>query len=280
MTQQMIAIAGAKGGVGRTTLAVNIAWSLAKTGFRTILMDGNLGLGNDDILLGLCPETSVKDIFEKGKGLEEVAIAIRPNLMLIPGSSGDFDTANANSLAVEGIFYDLENSFASSPYLIVDTEANLSERTRHLLQCADHVVIVLTPEATSLANAYATAKMLAARSMKNGSKVSILVNQIRSDLEGQESFDQLSRLCKKYLGFSPEFLGTIPFDEKVREAAKRHLPFCEIFPRLKASKALTAVIQNLQNFRKSQQEQTFSMLNDYLKPLMTGQASRFGVNHV
>ncbi|QQR81139.1 MAG: P-loop NTPase [Deltaproteobacteria bacterium] len=280
MTQQMIVIAGAKGGVGRSTLAVNISWSLAQTGFRTILMDANLGLGNDDILLGLCPESSIKDIFERGKSLTEVAITVRPNLVLIPASSGDYETANANSLAVEGIFYDLENSFHASSYLIIDTEANLSDRTRHLLHCADHVVIVSTPDATALANSYATVKLLASRPLKKEVKVSMVVNQTRSDIEDQETFDQLSRLCKKYLGFSPEFLGAIPHDDKIREASRRHIPFIEAYPKLKASKNLLKIIQNLQTAGKGSADQAFSMLNEYLRPLLTGSTSRFGVTHV
>ena len=274
MTQQMIVIAGAKGGVGRSTLAVNMSWSLAHAGFKTILMDANLGLGNDDILLGLCPEMSIKDIFENGKSLEDVALSVRPNLTLIPASSGDFETANANSLAVEGIFYDLENSFSASSYLIIDTEANLSDRTRHLLHCADHVVIVTTPEATALANSYATIKLLRSRTLKQDGKVSVLVNQTRSDFEGPETFDQLSRLCKKYLNVSPDFLGDIPFDEKIREASKKHLPFAEVFPRLKACKNLWKIIEKFQVRQAA--IKPFSALNEYLKPLL--QATQLGVS--
>lgn len=275
MTQQMIVIAGAKGGVGRSTIAVNLSWILSRSGFKTILMDANLGLGNDDILLGLCPETSIKDIFESGKMLSEVAISVRPYLTLIPASSGDASTANANPLAVEGIFYDLENSFSDYSYLVIDTEASLSERTRHLLHCADQVLLVTTPESTSLANTFATIKLLASRPLKNHHKIFVLVNQIRDEIEGRETFEQLSRLCKKYLGFSPEYLGALPYDDKIRESSRRHVPFIEAYPKIKVSRQFIQIIHNLQTAKKS--EAAFSMLNEYIRPLLT--THKMGATH-
>ncbi len=260
---QMWAIGSGKGGVGKSTMAVNLAVLLSELGKKVLLLDSNFGLGNADILLGVCPQTTVSDVLRADKTLEEVIIQLNDRLHLLPTESGDFELANANLLLVEGIYYALENQVENYDIVLFDTGPGLNERTRNNLLFADQTLIISTPEPTSLADSYATIKMILKRDPQK--KMQVMINRCRTEGEARVTFEQLLHMSQKYLGRDLDYIGFVPEDEHVQWSVYQQKPFVSCYPKSGARLALLKIAADL---AKVPMPETPSPLRNFLQHFM------------
>jgi flagellar biosynthesis protein FlhG len=233
---KVIAVTGGKGGVGKTTVSVNLAVSIASQGKNVMLLDADLGMANVDVLLGLQTRFHLGHVI-KGECLLEDAIITGPHgLQIVPAASGIKHMANLSPAEQAGIIRAFSDLYHKVEVLIVDTAAGLHESVTTFSQAAHHVVVVVCDEPASITDAYALIKVL---SREHGvQRFQILANQTRRLGEGVDLFKKISKVCDRFLNVSLEYAGCIPFDEYLRRSVQHQTAVVDAYPASISSMAL------------------------------------------
>ena len=222
---QVIAVTGGKGGVGKTSVAVNLASALAHAGRRVVLLDGDLGLANVDVFLGLSPRYT----------LDEILLEAQPGLQVVPGASGVADLANLEAARHLGLVQAFSTLAMRLDVLIVDTAAGIAHGVTQFSQAAQQVLVVLCDEPASLTDSYALVKVL---SRNHGvRRFRVLANMARAAGAGQELFRRLERVTSRFLDVVLDYVGEIPEDECLRRAIRGQRPVLAAYPSSPASAA-------------------------------------------
>ena len=223
-----VAVTGSKGGVGKSNLAANLAVSLARWGHRVLLVDGDLGLANIDVLLGLLPKSNIDHVMHGDATLDDVLVTGPHGVRVLAAASGVPELASIDPRARARLLSLLTQASAEVDHLLIDTGAGLGETTLALQLAASSVVVVTTPEPTSLVDAYATLKVLwSADPRKN---VEVVVNNVADDAEAVSAYEQIAKAAGHFLGQRPGWLGPVYRDAKVVEAVRRQRCLMELFP--------------------------------------------------
>lgn len=229
-----LAVTGGKGGVGKSTVAVNLATSYARRGSRTLTVDGDLGMADLNLLLGLAPDKSLLDVLNGGDMKD--AIVEAHGLHLLPALNGSHRLANLTGDDRAKIFNAMEGLLESFDTLIIDTPAGIGESAMAFAGAAVDVVCVTTPEPLSLADAYACMKILATR---HGLKRAfVLPNSVRSPSQAEEIVSRLKSLVDRFLGIEIIALPAVPWDANVSQAAAAGVPLVLYSPESPASRAI------------------------------------------
>ena len=232
---QVIAVTGGKGGVGKTSVAVNLATALATTGRRVMLLDGDLGLANVDVFLGLSPRHTMAHVLSGERSLEEIIVESPHGVQVVPGASGVADLANlsaAGHLNLVQAFSSLSNRVDT---MIVDTSAGISHSVVQFTQASQHVVLVVCDEPASMSDAYALVKVLSRN--HNVTRFQVLANMVRSPGDGEILFEKLQRVTSKFLEVTLEYVGEIPEDPYLRRAIREQRPVVGAFPSSPSTRA-------------------------------------------
>jgi flagellar biosynthesis protein FlhG len=232
---QVIAVTGGKGGVGKTSVAVNLATALATTGRRVMLLDGDLGLANVDVFLGLSPRHTMAHVLSGERSLEEIIVESPHGVQVVPGASGVADLANlsaAGHLNLVQAFSSLSNRVDT---MIVDTSAGISHSVVQFTQASQHVVLVVCDEPASMTDAYALVKVLSRN--HNVTRFQVLANMVRSPGDGEILFEKLQRVTSKFLEVTLEYVGEIPEDPYLRRAIREQRPVVGAFPSSPSTRA-------------------------------------------
>jgi flagellar biosynthesis protein FlhG len=232
---QVIAVTGGKGGVGKTSVAVNLATALASTGRRTMLLDGDLGLANVDVFLGLSPRHTMAHVLRGERTLEEIIVESPQGIQVVPGASGVAELANLSAAGHLNLVQAFSSIGNRVDVMIVDTAAGISHGVVQFTQAAQHVLIVLCDEPASMTDAYALVKVL---SRNHGvSQFRVVANMVRAPGEGEALFQKLQRVTAKFLDVTLDYVGEIPEDPYLRRSIREQRPVITAFPAAPASRA-------------------------------------------
>jgi flagellar biosynthesis protein FlhG len=218
----IIAIASGKGGVGKTWLAITLAGLIARAGHRTLLFDGDIGLANVDVQLGLMPQRDLGDVILKGAPLADIVIPYAPQFDIIAGRSGSGSLSALQGAALEALCASLQSLAMAYDFVLLDLSAGIEEQVKRFAVLADRLIVVATDEPTSLTDAYAFIKQFQAR--KNAGAIDLVINQATSQKEGEQTYALLNKACMNFLHFSPPCLGVIRRDGKVKDAIRHQSP--------------------------------------------------------
>jgi len=228
-----IAITSGKGGVGKTNVVVNIGVTLARMGMKVAVLDADYGLGNIDILLGIEPEQDISDLLKDTATLEEILIS-KNGLLIIPACSGVQSLTHLSEYQEILLYKELKKLEKMVELLIIDTAAGISDNVISLLLAADEVYLVVSPENTSIVDAYAVVKVIT--ELDAFKTISVIANMVEDEGEGSEVFLKISRAVKKFLNKELHYLGYIKKDDCVVDAIKFQQPVVEKFPGSPAAK--------------------------------------------
>ena len=240
---RVVAITSGKGGVGKTNVTAGLALSLARLGQRVVVMDANFGLANLDILLGLSPKYTLEHVLRGEKVLEEILLEGPAGMQILPASSGIQELTRLDTLTELRLVQGLQRVAETVDWLLIDTAAGIHESVLKLLLAAQEVILVATPEPTSLVDAYAMVKVLHLR--EPSKPLWLLVNNGQSAEEAHETIDQLQAATGQFLGKQLQVLGMIPHDPHILQAVRQQRGVVELFPGSPAARALEAAVQQL-----------------------------------
>ena len=226
---RVLAITSGKGGVGKTNVVGNLAVACQRRGKRVLIFDADLGLANIDIIFGINPRSSIEDVIKGEKELSEVIVEGPEGVSVIPASSGVEKMAHLT----EGQKINLLNEFdllnRDFDILLVDTGAGISQNVIYFNLAAQERIVVVTPEPTSITDAYALMKIMFFR--YGTTDFFLLLNMVRGETEARSVYEHMSRVVSRFMrGVSLEYAGFIPSDPLLRQAVGRRQPVVCCFP--------------------------------------------------
>lgn len=245
---RVITVTSGKGGVGKTSITVNLAIAMARVGKRVIIFDADLGLANVDVLLGVTPRLTLYDHLYRDVPIEDVLFPVPGGVSIISGGSGFLELANLTPRQRSNLVKNLVKLDRTADVVLVDTGAGISRDVLAFCAAADEVILVVTPEPTSLADAYGLVKVL--DRFKLHREIRYIVNQARSSADSVETVRRLNQLVDKYLTTRLVYLGDICYDQAVVSSVKQQTPFLLASPRSRAALAVEKIAFHLAGVKR------------------------------
>jgi flagellar biosynthesis protein FlhG len=246
---RVIAVASGKGGVGKTWFAITLAHALARAGQRVLLVDGDLGLANVDVQLGLDAPHDLGAVLDGTLPLAAATAHHDGGFDILPGRSGSGALAALDAAAIAAVLAMLHEAALGYDAVVLDLAAGVDAALRRLVGAADVLLVVATEEPTSLTDAYALLKLTAADRRAQGDAAagtrSIVVNQAASEAAGERTYAALARACTAFLNETPVLAGIIRRDDRVRDAIRRQTLLLVRHPASPAAAAVEAVARRL-----------------------------------
>ncbi len=239
---RVITITSGKGGVGKTNISLNVALYLASQGKKTCLFDADLGLANINILLGLQPEYTLKDLVLEGRDLEDIMVKNYEGIDILPGSSGVQELANLSEDKTADLIKSL-SQLQDYDFLLFDTSAGISRNVISFCLAALEVVVVITPEPTSLTDAYSLVKVLTMNDYQG--KLSVIINQCKDFSVAKSVYAKFRGALQKYLGVQIQPLGVVFEDQNVVRAVEQQKPILVSYPGSTATQCIKKIAQKL-----------------------------------
>lgn len=225
---RVISVTSGKGGVGKSNVVSNLAIALSVQGKKVLVIDADLGLGNLDVLLGLSPVYNLNNVLNGEKTIAEILVDGPAGIKIIPAGSGVQEFTSLGQHEKLKLLDELDMLEEKFDIMIVDTEAGISENVTYFAVAAQEIIVVVTPEPTSITDVYALIKLLSTKYSEHHFKV--LVNMAKDSEDALEVFRKLANVAGRFLDISLDYLGCVVKDEKVVEAVKRQRAVSELFP--------------------------------------------------
>jgi len=242
--QNIIAVASGKGGVGKTWLAITMASALSAKEQKVLLFDGDLGLANLDIQLGLMPKQDLGSVIAGRLTLNQAVLPFPAGgFDIIAGRSGSGGLANIPTSRLQMLNEDLALLAQAYDRVILDLGAGVERTVRQLTHNVGTCIVVATDEPTSLTDAYAFIKLT--HMERPNLNISVVINAANSTREGERTYNTLLKACEGFLKISPALLGVVRRDPKVREIVKAQVPLLSRYPNTEAAKDVTSIVQKL-----------------------------------
>ncbi|MBW1940548.1 MAG: MinD/ParA family protein [Deltaproteobacteria bacterium] len=246
---RVISITSGKGGVGKTNIVVNLGFALSRLGKKVLILDADLGLGNLDILLGIAPKYNFSHVITGEKTISDITIEVPGKMKIIPASSGIQELTRLSQEQKIRILTELDLMIDPVDVLLIDTATGISSNVMYFNSAAQEIMVVVSPELTSITDAYALMKLLSNKySVKH---FKLLVNMAKNIQEAQEIFRNLNLVVKKFLDISIQYIGHVSFDENVRKSVKRQKVVSELYPDTRASKCFESMAKKICISRES-----------------------------
>ncbi|GGK13614.1 ATPase [Caldalkalibacillus thermarum] len=234
-----IVVTSGKGGVGKSNVALNFALSLVERGKPALLFDLDVGFANIDILIGYSPRKTFVDMIEQQLPLNQVIERGPYGLELISGGSGLGKLFHVDQEKLHHVLLQLDTLANRVDYIVLDTGAGLSHESLSLMLAADDVLVVTTPEPTSLTDAYGVIKVLCKYNRE--SHLHLIVNRCTKPWEGLQTARRLQAVAQQFLNKEFNYLGYLPHDSAVQKAVLNQQPFIKMFPASKAAQAMKVI---------------------------------------
>ncbi|NWF54447.1 MAG: MinD/ParA family protein [Syntrophaceae bacterium] len=241
---RVISVGSGKGGVGKTNVVANLAFAFTRLGRKVLVFDADLGLANIDVLLGLTPKYNIQHLLNREKGVFDILTPGPGGMAVLPASSGVLELVDLDESQKLFLLDELDLLAETVDILLIDTGAGISSNVLYFNLAAEESIVVVTPEPTSITDAYALIKVLASKYKKDG--FTLLVNSARNAQEAKETFGKISRAVDRFLGgVSVDYLGFVPFDEKVPQAVRSQRPVLEAYPQALSSRSFMEMAREL-----------------------------------
>ncbi len=252
----IIAITSGKGGVGKSNFAVNLALSLAQFDKKVFIVDADLGMANVDVIMGFISQYSMHDVITGMKRIDEVVLTGPYGVKILSGGSGICDLASLNEIRMQNIINSIVDYAENFDFVIFDTGAGISDNVLSFLFAADDVLLVTTPEPTSITDAYAIIKRYSV-DLQNAS-MKLVINRVNDENESTAVTKKLTNVASKYLDISLNELGYIFDDVNVSKAVRAQNPLVIKFPNAPAAKCIMQIAKKIALGSETTEKKGFS----------------------
>lgn len=246
-----IAVSGGKGGTGKSVIAANLAVAYAQRGARTLALDADLGMADLNLLFGLAPGRSLLDVMH-GHPIEDVLVSAH-GIDILPALNGSFPLANIDEATRHNLFAAIDTLDRRFDTLVIDTAPGLDDNAVNFAAAASDVIVVVTPESLSLADAYACLKALHLR--QGVERALVLPNKVRRPSDADELFDRLAAVVSRFLGITLSPLPPIPYDPALPASAEEGVPLVLHSPDAPASRAIRQIARRLDALARPEDRQ-------------------------
>lgn len=236
------AVVSGKGGVGKSNITINLGIALNQSGKSVLLIDGDLGMANLDILAGVSSRSTLMDFFESGKPIDDILIHYQDGLDILPGGSGMLSLQNSQDEVIKEFITSLIGS-GRYDVIMIDAGAGVDAKLISFASVAHEVILVTVPEPTAMADAYSLVKILSVFEIKH--RIHLIVNQVSGQKQAQETYERLDKVIGTFLNAKIELLGYVATDMKVRDAVSRQIPFLIAYPVTLASRNITTLCDRM-----------------------------------
>lgn len=240
---RVISITSGKGGVGKTSVVTNLAYILSRFGKKVFVFDADIGLANVDVMLGLTPKYNIQHVLMGEKTLSDIIVDGPGGIKIFPASSGVQELAELTYEQKLNILSDFNSLEETIDYLLVDTGAGISSNVMYFNLAAREKVVVVTPEPTSVTDAYAIMKVMAKK--HSVTHFRLLANEVKNEKEASELFQSLSNVAERFLNISLDFLGFIVRDHHVAQSIKKQNLTTILYPDCKFSLCLVHLAKKI-----------------------------------
>ena len=246
---RVITVTSGKGGVGKSNTSINLAIHFKKMGYRVIILDADFGLANIEIMFGAIPKHNLCDLIYQGKNIKDIITWGPMGVGFISGGSGIAGMSNLNRDYLNYIIQNLVELDSLADIIIVDTGAGISDSVLEFLVAGGEVLLVTTPEPTSITDSYSLLKALSRhpRYDKESMSIKMIANRVMKEEDGWNLFQKLNAVVERYLKIPISYLGSIPQDEKLLKAVMQQTPVSLQSPTAKSSLAYEAMAHKLIN---------------------------------
>ncbi len=238
-----IAVTSGKGGVGKTSISVNLAIQFARMGRRTILLDADLGTANVDVLCNLMPTATLAHVIAGRRSIEDTLVPAPGGFHLVPGASGLAQVANLSEFERNRLLQELRRLESQADVMLIDTGAGVGPNVLSFCTAADEVLVVTTPEPTAITDGYAVIKSIIRQ--RPDAEIRLLVNQVRDEREARAVFERVAAVCRRFLNVAPTYAGHVSADERVRMSIHRRRPFSVESPTCAAATCLNRLAHRM-----------------------------------
>lgn len=240
---RVIAVTSGKGGVGKTSVTINLALAFATMGKKVLVIDADLGTANVDVMLGCSTRLTIMHLLEEGYRLADVLAEGPLGIRFLSGGSGIYQLANLSDLQLQHLTRHITLCDIWADIVLIDTGAGLNRTVLNFVKAADEVIVVTTPEPTAMTDAYALMK---AYSSQNGlAPVRLVVNRVTEENEGRTVVDKLVNVTSRFLGITVQHIGMIQEDRYVSRAIKSQKPLLLAFPESESAKGIERIARRL-----------------------------------
>jgi flagellar biosynthesis protein FlhG len=240
---RVISITSGKGGVGKTNIVANLGYALSKAGKRVLIMDADLGLANLDVLLGLAPKYNFSHVIMGTKSINEITMKGPGDIRILPASSGIQELTKLTKEQSIRFLTELDILLDSFDILLIDTAAGISSNVMYFNSTAQEIMVIVSPEPTSITDAYALMKVLSLKYSQNYFK--LIINQSSSEEEALEVYRQLNLVAERFLDISIEFMGYVMHDVNIAKSVRQQKIVGELFPETIASKCFSSLAERI-----------------------------------
>lgn len=238
-TARVITVTSGKGGVGKSNLSVNLAIQFRKMGKRVLIFDADFGLANVEVMFGAIPKFNLSDLIYHGKDISEIITEGPMEIGFISGGSGILGLNNLNKEQILYLVKCLEKLGTMTDIIIVDTGAGISDAVLEFVLASPEVLLVSTPDPSSLTDSYSLLKALYHHPdfAQNQSQIYVVSNRVNNAEEGRQLFEKLDSVVKQFLAGKIQYLGAIPQDSALEKAVRQQKPVSLSNPNSKSAEA-------------------------------------------
>lgn len=240
---RVLTITSGKGGVGKTNFTINLAISLSNLGYKVIIFDADIGLANVDIALGIVPKYTIADILYNGKEIVEILEKGPNDIKIISGGSGIRELMDLDQSKLEKLSYELSKLESLADFILIDTGAGVSNTVLSFVNAANEVILVTTPEPTSLTDAYVMLKALSVNGNKK--KLHVVINKVEDNKEANEVYLKLNKVVDRFLKVKIEHLGFIYASKLVTDSIMNQKPYTLMYPNSKITSKINGIAMKL-----------------------------------
>jgi len=241
-----ISVTSGKGGVGKSTIVSNLALSLSQDDSRVLILDGDLGMANVDVMFGVRTTHSVEHVLTGDRALRDIIVPIAHGVDLIPGGSGVYGLQNLSLFQKKMLLDQVSELKTPYDFMLIDTASGIDDNVLYLNSAAQEILVVVTPEPASLTDAYALIKVL--HNKFGEERFSIVANMVQDESEALAVYKRLSDVAQKFLCVSLDYKGFIPTDANLRIATKSQQLLLKMDPRTAASHAINRLSEKLNSY--------------------------------
>lgn len=240
---RVISITSGKGGVGKTNVTINLAYALASLGRKVFILDADLGLANIDVLLNISPPYNIEHVLSGEKSINDIIVKGPADIRILPASSGLSELAELSRDEQVKLFRKLGEIDQKMDYLLVDTGAGIASNVLRFNATADEIILIATPEPTSMTDAYSVIKILTTK--YHVRKFNLITNAVESPKEAKAVFERLHKVVHDFLQIKLNYIGFVFRDPMLTKAVRMQKPLLEVYPKSPAGKCFIALAKQL-----------------------------------